>query len=85
MSTKDTAAAMATATTDELRGLIASSPYRSTAKVAAALDIDYTNLTRNIAGTSPIKMATLYRVLALLDADPGEFFARVAARANRQA
>lgn len=85
MSNHDRADDMAAATTEELRGLIASSKFHSTRKVAAELGISYSTLTRNISGENPIKLSTMYRILDLLQVSPQEFMDRVTARVNRQA
>ena len=82
-SARDTAEVYADATAAQLRAEIAGSPYRTTKAVATAANMNYTTLTRNVSGEVPIKLATLYSVLDLLEVPPGVFFSRVDERARR--
>lgn len=85
MSNHDRADELVTATRDALRGVIAESEYKTTKNVAAALEMNYTSLTRNIAGENPIKLSTMYRILDLCKVTPAEFGVRVTEALNRRA
>lgn len=75
--------ALQQATAAQLRAEIAASNYRSARAIALELGMNYTSLTRNLAGENPIKLSTLFKILALIELSPGEFFSRVDSRVPR--
>lgn len=77
------AKARALATAAQLDLEIRASKYRYAKAVAEALDMNYTTLTGNLNGKSPIKLQTLFRVLDLIGLEPDVFFGRVSERTRQ--
>ncbi|WP_159599532.1 hypothetical protein [Agromyces humi] len=71
------------AASHELRGAVYASHYGNPKRVAEALGIDYSNFTRNLNGEVPLKLATVFAVLELVDIPVTEFFSRVEQTAMR--
>ena len=69
------------ATTAQLKAEI-SGAGRSIRNVAAELGVDYTTLFKQVKGTNPIRLQTVYDILRALNMTPGVFFNRVQERAE---
>jgi plasmid maintenance system antidote protein VapI len=79
----DQARANERALSEQLQAEIRASRYRSIRQLAEAMGEDYTTLYRWVSNKRPIRMDTLFRILAMLELDPGEFFTDVRRRAER--
>src|SRR5690606_41591616 len=71
------------ALSEQLQAEIRASRYRSIRQLAEAMGEDYTTLYRWVSNKRPIRMDTLFRILAMLELDPGEFFTDVDRKSTR--
>lgn len=71
------------ATSAQLKAEIAAGG-RSIRNVAAELGTDYTTLFKQVKGTNPIRMHTVFDVLEVLGIEPAQFFKRVQDRAESE-
>jgi lambda repressor-like predicted transcriptional regulator len=69
------------ATSAQLKAEI-SGAGRSIRNVAAELGVDYTTLFKQVKGTNPLRMQTVFDVLGVVDVTPAVFFARMQERAE---
>lgn len=71
------------ATSAQLKAEI-SGADRSIRNVAAEMGVDYTTLFKQITGTNPIRLQTVYAILGVLGLGPDVFFKRVQERAEQE-